>query len=61
MWPWGFVRFFGTGAGRCGSEAIARAKELAGRLGVENTIEKIIVKNEEQAKALVGLQSGLAH
>jgi hypothetical protein len=36
----------------CGSEAIPRVKEVASRLGVEITIEEIIVEDEEQAKAL---------
>ena len=36
----------------CGSEAIPRLKEVASRLGVEITIDQIIIENEEQAKAL---------
>lgn len=36
----------------CGSDAIVRVKEVAAKLGIEITIEEIIVANEEQAKAL---------
>jgi len=36
----------------CGAEAIARVKLIAERLGIDVTVEEIIVANEEQAKAL---------
>ena len=36
----------------CGSDAITRMKQVASRLGLDITIEEIIVENEEQAKAL---------
>ena len=36
----------------CGSDAIARVKQLASTLGLEITIEEVIVETEEQAKAL---------
>lgn len=36
----------------CGSDAIARVKEVAGRLGIDVTVEEVIVENEDQAKAL---------
>lgn len=35
----------------CGSEAITRVKQVASRLGIEVTIDEIIVEDEEQAKA----------
>lgn len=36
----------------CGADAITRLKQVAGRLGIDITIEEVIVENEEQAKAL---------
>lgn len=36
----------------CGADAITRVKEVAGRLGIDITVEEVIVENEEQAKAL---------
>lgn len=36
----------------CGSDAITHVKQVADRLGIDVTIEEIIVKDEEQAKAL---------
>ena len=36
----------------CGSDAITRVKEVARRLGIDVTVEEVIVENEEQAKAL---------
>jgi len=36
----------------CGADAIVRVKEIAKRLGIDITVEEIIVANEEQAKAL---------
>lgn len=41
----------------CGSDAITRVKEVAKRLGIDITIEEIIVATEEQAKALNWLGS----
>ena len=41
----------------CGSDAIARVKEVANKLGIDITIEEIIVATEEQAKALNWLGS----
>lgn len=41
----------------CGSEAIPRVKEVAAKLGIEVTIEEVIVADEEQAKALNWLGS----
>ncbi len=38
--------------GDCGSDAITRVKQVADRLGIDITIEEVIVANEEQAKAL---------
>jgi len=36
----------------CGADAITRVKQVADRLGIDITIEEVIVANEEQAKAL---------
>jgi len=36
----------------CGADAITRVKQIADRLGVDITVEEIIVADEEQAKAL---------
>ncbi|MBX7184522.1 MAG: DUF2703 domain-containing protein [Vicinamibacteria bacterium] len=36
----------------CGSDAIARMKQVAARLGIDITIEEVIVENEDQARAL---------
>lgn len=36
----------------CGSDAITRVKQVAARLGIDITIEEVIVENEAQAKAL---------
>ena len=41
----------------CGSDSITRVKEVANRLGIDITIEEIIVATEEQAKALNWLGS----